>query len=231
MSAGPNNVVATFSGYKVNGVELYTKQQDNIRSVQNNGVSLVADVMLVSSAEDKNPRHDDMNFFGVIQYIWEVDYYKFRVLFFKCDWVENVRGIKVEELGFTLTNKDAPNKARVVQPRRSLRSTKATDVAQSSKDGANNVVVVQPRRSPRSTKATDVAQSSKDAPNNVSVGPAKATKSKKAVASKKLSFGSMSNFGSKKRKAGKSKARTMEVVDSEDEDEELHDDEDEEESD
>ncbi|KAL6225264.1 hypothetical protein ACLB2K_004115 [Fragaria x ananassa] len=104
MSAGPNNVVATFSGYKVNGVEFYTKQQDNMRSVQNNGVSLVADVMLVLSAKDKNPRHDDMDFYGVIQHVWEVDYYKFRVSLFKCDWVENVRGIKVDELGFTLVN-------------------------------------------------------------------------------------------------------------------------------
>ncbi|KAL6125180.1 hypothetical protein ACLB2K_073239 [Fragaria x ananassa] len=105
MSARPNNVVATLSGYKFNGVEFYTKQRDNMRSVQNSGVSLVADVMLVSRAKDKNPRHDDMNFFGVIQHIWEVDYYKFRVSLFKCDWVENVRGaIKVEELGFTLVN-------------------------------------------------------------------------------------------------------------------------------
>nr|XP_011466933.1 PREDICTED: nucleolin-like isoform X1 [Fragaria vesca subsp. vesca] len=129
------------------------------------------------------------------------------------------------------TSKDAPNKARVVQPRRSPRSTKATDVAQSSKDAPSKAVVVQPRRSPRTTKATDVAQSSKDAPSNISMGPAKATKSKKSVASKKLSFGSMSNSGSGKRKAGKSKAGMMEVVDSDDEDEELDNDEDEEESD
>ena len=104
MSVGPTNVVATFSGYKVNGVEFYTKQRDDMRTVQNSGVSLVADVMLVSSAKDKNPRHDDMDFYGVIQHIWEVDYYKFRVPLFKCDWVENVRGIKVDELGFTLVN-------------------------------------------------------------------------------------------------------------------------------
>ncbi|KAL6213828.1 hypothetical protein ACLB2K_013267 [Fragaria x ananassa] len=71
MSAGPNNIVATFSGYKVNGVEFYTKQRDNMRLVQNSGVSLVVD---------------------------------FRVSLFKCDWVENVRGIKVDEPGFTFVN-------------------------------------------------------------------------------------------------------------------------------
>ncbi|KAL6129215.1 hypothetical protein ACLB2K_072568 [Fragaria x ananassa] len=255
MSAEPNNEVATFSGYKVNGVEFYTKQRDNMRLVQNSGVCLAADVMLVSTAKDKNPRHDDMNFFGGIQHIWEVDYYKFRVPLFKCDWVENVRGIKAMTGSSTsslnaralalrmktriflrkcarseVSNEEA-YVAKASKPRRSPRSTRANESAQTSKDAPNKARVVQPRRIPRSTKATDVAQSSKDAPNNVSVGPTKATKFKKAVASKKLSFGSMSNSGSKKRKARKSKAGTMEVVDSDDNDEELDDDEDEEERD
>ncbi|XP_040361933.1 uncharacterized protein LOC112164156 [Rosa chinensis] len=60
--------------------------------------------MQISNARDKNPRTDDMHFYGVIKHIWELDYYKFRVPLFKCDWVENVRGIKVDELGFTLVN-------------------------------------------------------------------------------------------------------------------------------
>ncbi|KAL6199643.1 hypothetical protein ACLB2K_029426 [Fragaria x ananassa] len=352
MAAGPNNVVATFSGYKVNGVEFYTKQRDDMRTVQNSGVSLVADVMLVSSAKDKNPRHDDMDFYGVIQHIWEVDYYKFRVPLFKCDWVENVRGIKVDELGFTLVNlnrkghlndpfvlashvkqifyiedpldpqwsvvvrlpdrdykgfdsdeeegvhieeqafdlpfvetyddiegdqdsnymrpgdekiyvmagsstsslnaralalrtktkeflrkrgrsevaNEEASVGKAATPRRSPRSTKVVVVDQTSKDAPTKADVVLPRRSPRST-----ARTSKDALNNARVGPAKATQSKKSVASKKLSFGSMSNSGSGKRKAGKSKAGkskagTMEVVESDDEDEEFEADEDEEES-
>ncbi|XP_062029071.1 uncharacterized protein LOC133745094 [Rosa rugosa] len=104
MSSGPNHVVPTFSGYQVNGVDFNTKERDNVRSVQNSGVFLVADAMQVSSAKDKNPKTNDMDFYGVIQQIWEVDYYKFRVPLFKCDWVENVRGIKVDELGFTLVN-------------------------------------------------------------------------------------------------------------------------------
>ncbi|KAL6195847.1 hypothetical protein ACLB2K_031464 [Fragaria x ananassa] len=292
MSVRPNNVEATFSGYKVNGVEFYAKQRDNIRSMQNSGVSLVADVMLVSSAKDKNPRHDDMEFYGVIQHIWEVDYYKVRVSLFKCDWVENVRCIKVDELVFTLVNlnrkghlndpfvlashvkqiffiedpldpqwsvvvrvpdrdnrrSDSDEEERVHVEEQAFNFTipfvETFDDIDGDQDsnymcpGDKTICVEsevsvwdQPRRSLRSTKATDVAQSSKDAPNNVSVGPAKATKSKKSVASKKLSFGSMSNSGFGKRNAGKSKAGTMEVVDSDDEDEELDDDEDEEESD
>ncbi|XP_040369218.1 uncharacterized protein LOC121051185 [Rosa chinensis] len=47
---------------------------------------------------------DDMSFYGVITEIWELDYEKFRIPIFKCDWVENKRGVKVDELGFTLVN-------------------------------------------------------------------------------------------------------------------------------
>ncbi|KAL6176747.1 hypothetical protein ACLB2K_053380 [Fragaria x ananassa] len=119
---------------------------------------------------------------------------------------------------------------KAATPRRSPRSTKVVVVDQTSKDAPTKADVVLPRRSPRST-----ARTSKDALNNARVGPAKATQSKKSVASKKLSFGSMSNSGSGKRKAGKSKAGkskagTMEVVESDDEDEEFEADEDEEES-
>ncbi|KAL6133936.1 hypothetical protein ACLB2K_066169 [Fragaria x ananassa] len=38
--------------------------------------------------------------------IWEVDYYKFKVPIFLCDWVESSRGVKVDELGFTLVKLD-----------------------------------------------------------------------------------------------------------------------------
>ncbi|KAK9947975.1 hypothetical protein M0R45_003567 [Rubus argutus] len=104
MADGPNNEVPTFNGYHINGVDFNTKQRDNIRSVQNSGVFLLANAMQVASARDKNPITEDMHFYGVIQKIWELDYYKFRVAVFKCDWVENSRGIKVDDLGFTLVN-------------------------------------------------------------------------------------------------------------------------------
>lgn len=44
-----------------------------------------------------------MWFYGVIQEIWVLDYTKFMVPIFKCDWVAD-SGIKVDELGFTLVN-------------------------------------------------------------------------------------------------------------------------------
>lgn len=101
---GPNSEVPTFSGYKINGVNFSTKDRDDVRTVQNSGVSLVANAMQVASARDKRPISDDMNFYGVIREIWELDYYAFRVPIFKCDWVENDKGIKIDDLGFTLVN-------------------------------------------------------------------------------------------------------------------------------
>ncbi|KAL6189211.1 hypothetical protein ACLB2K_040601 [Fragaria x ananassa] len=103
---GPNKEVPTFHGYHVNEVDFNTMERDSKRSVQNSGVFLVADAMQVASANDKRPTTVDMDFYGRIQQIWEVDYYKFRIPIFLCDLVESSRGIKVDELGFTLAKLD-----------------------------------------------------------------------------------------------------------------------------
>ncbi|KAL6219730.1 hypothetical protein ACLB2K_007489 [Fragaria x ananassa] len=79
LAGGPNKEVPTFYGYHVNGVDFNTMERDNKRSVQNSGVFLVADAMQVANAKDKWPTTVDMDFYGQIQQIWEVDYYKFRV--------------------------------------------------------------------------------------------------------------------------------------------------------
>lgn len=78
--------------------------RDDLRSTQSSGVYLVADTMQVASARDQRPITDDMSFYGVITEIWELDYGQFRIPIFKCDWVENGRGVKVDDLGFTLVN-------------------------------------------------------------------------------------------------------------------------------
>ncbi|XP_024195897.1 uncharacterized protein LOC112199069 [Rosa chinensis] len=101
---GPNPDVPTFCSYMVNGVHFNTKERDDVRKVQNSGVSLHARALQVASAKDKNPKLDDMQFYGVITTIWEMDYQRFRIPVFKCDWVENAKGIKVDEFGFTLVN-------------------------------------------------------------------------------------------------------------------------------
>nr|XP_011457811.1 PREDICTED: uncharacterized protein LOC101299351 [Fragaria vesca subsp. vesca] len=102
LAAGQKNVVPTYAAYHVNGVDFNTKERDNVHSFQNSGVTLLANAMQVASARDQNTSDGVMDFYGVIKSIWEVDYYKFRVPMFYCDWVESTRGVKVDELGFTL---------------------------------------------------------------------------------------------------------------------------------
>ncbi|KAL8539307.1 hypothetical protein ACS0TY_001075 [Phlomoides rotata] len=58
--------------------------------------------MQVASVKDKNHIVSDMTFYGVIDEIWELDY--FRIPIFKCIWVDNKSGINVDDLGFTLVN-------------------------------------------------------------------------------------------------------------------------------
>lgn len=104
MAHGPSKSVLKYQSYLINGVTYNTKERDNLRVVQNSGVSLVAKTMQVSSAKDKNPIVTDMTFYGVIREIWELDYQAFRMVVFKCDWVENNGGVRVDDLRFTLVN-------------------------------------------------------------------------------------------------------------------------------
>ncbi|XP_024178737.1 uncharacterized protein LOC112184731 [Rosa chinensis] len=104
LAGKPSFTVHSYGGYRYNGVKYFTKQRDNARAVQNSGVTLVAKTWQVSSAKDKNPVESDMTFYGVIEEIWEVDYHDFKAPLFLCRWVENEKGIKQDELGFTLVN-------------------------------------------------------------------------------------------------------------------------------
>ncbi|XP_031127665.1 uncharacterized protein LOC116029765 [Ipomoea triloba] len=101
---GPSMQVVCYNGYDINGFSFYTKAQDEKRTMQNSGVSLVANSMHFSSSKDKNPVIAELSYYGVIEKIWEVDYMKFRVPVFRCRWVDGKHGVKVDELGFTLVD-------------------------------------------------------------------------------------------------------------------------------
>ncbi|CAL9019070.1 unnamed protein product [Prunus brigantina] len=80
------------------------KAQDDVRTTQNSGVYLLAHTMQVASAKDKNPILSNMGFYGVIQEIWDLDYQKFTIPVFRCDWIDSTSGLVVDELGFTLVD-------------------------------------------------------------------------------------------------------------------------------
>ena len=96
--------MSKYNGYTINGYRYHTKEQDDLRTTQNNGVSVVASTMQIASAKDKNPIFGELCFYGIITEIWDLDYTKFKIPVFKCDWVDNNNGIKVDELGFTLVD-------------------------------------------------------------------------------------------------------------------------------
>ena len=96
--------MSKYNGYTINGCRCHTKERDDLRTTQNSGVSVVASTMQIASAKDKNPIFGELCFYGIITEIWDLDYTKFRIPVFKCDWVDNNNDIKVDELGLTLVD-------------------------------------------------------------------------------------------------------------------------------
>jgi len=71
---------------------------------KNCGVTLEAESMQFSTSKHTNPVVESMAYIGIIEEIWEVDYTKFFVPVFKCKWVDNKSGLKIDESGFTLVD-------------------------------------------------------------------------------------------------------------------------------
>jgi len=72
--------------------------------MQNSGVTLEAESIHFASSKDNNLVMATISYYGVIEEISEVDYVKFRVLVFKCKWVDSNTGVYVDDLGFTLVD-------------------------------------------------------------------------------------------------------------------------------
>ncbi|CAL9019744.1 unnamed protein product, partial [Prunus brigantina] len=104
LAAGPNMAVPLYRSYLIKGIKFNIKAQDDVRTTQNSRVYLLAHTMQVASAKDKNPILSNMGFYGVIQEIWDLDYQKFTIPVFRCDWIDSTSGLVVDELGFTLVD-------------------------------------------------------------------------------------------------------------------------------
>ena len=104
LSQGPRPFVVKHPRYDINGYRFHTRERDEQRVHQNSGVSLIVATLQVASAKDKNSILGDMSYYGVINEIWDLDYHMFRIPLFKCDWVQNNGGVKIDEFGFTLVD-------------------------------------------------------------------------------------------------------------------------------
>ena len=72
--------------------------------MQNSGVTLKAESQYFASVHDDNPCVASIPYFGFIDEIWELNYVKFTVCFFKCKWVNNNIGVRTDDVGFTLVD-------------------------------------------------------------------------------------------------------------------------------
>ncbi|KAG6470769.1 hypothetical protein ZIOFF_071847 [Zingiber officinale] len=101
LAHGPRKHVTSYIGYIVNGYRFHTI--DVRRSTQDSGVSIEADTIYQSNANDDSHTVGRLSYYGIIRDIILLDYYSFKVPIFRCDWANPGTGIKIED-GFTLVN-------------------------------------------------------------------------------------------------------------------------------
>ena len=78
-----------------------------MRRTQNCGIVVNSSITSYASARDNNPVEGNVEYFGLLTDIIELDYYgKWKVVLFRGDWadVNTACGIKQDQFGFTMVN-------------------------------------------------------------------------------------------------------------------------------
>lgn len=105
LAVGPREKAVRFSGYIINGVRYHTKSRELRRKTQNSGIMVDAKTCSYASAKDTNPLEGDVTYYGYVTDIIELYYaYDCRYLLFMCNWIDNNKGLKKDDYGFTLVN-------------------------------------------------------------------------------------------------------------------------------
>nr|GEW71978.1 hypothetical protein [Tanacetum cinerariifolium] len=95
--------VVSFCTSYIDGISdigvLKSRHEDEKSTVQNSEVTLVA-----TTTDNSRLLVTKKSYYGVIEEIWELDYNTFLVHLFKCKWVDNIRGVKVDKDGLTYVN-------------------------------------------------------------------------------------------------------------------------------
>lgn len=107
LAPGPSAKVLKFSAYNINGFKFRTIERDQDLKTQNSGVFVSAETISYASSRDLNPIAGDVSYYGKLTEILELNYYEcFRVVLFKCKWVDtrDARGYKKDDFGHTLVN-------------------------------------------------------------------------------------------------------------------------------
>lgn len=105
LARGPDATVVSYNGYLINGYRFHTKKHEKKLKTQNSGVAVISSVPSYSSRKDKRPIEGEVNYYGVLNEILQLNYSgMLKVVLFKCDWVNTRLGSKRDEYGFTLVN-------------------------------------------------------------------------------------------------------------------------------
>ncbi|XVF15135.1 hypothetical protein REPUB_Repub09cG0123300 [Reevesia pubescens] len=107
LARGPLKIAKRCHGFIFNGIRFHTTDREKNRRTQNSGILVTSKTRNYSSAKDNNLIERDVDYYGVLSDIIELNYYgAFKVVLFRGDWVEvtTSRSIKKNEFGFTLVN-------------------------------------------------------------------------------------------------------------------------------
>ncbi|KAH0727895.1 hypothetical protein KY284_003760 [Solanum tuberosum] len=108
LAQGPCYFARRFKAFHMNnGYPFRTKQYEEFMQTQNSGVLVVSMTESYASTTDSAPKSGNITYYGRLNDIVELNYYeKFKVVLFKCDWVDVTqgRGVMKDDLGFTLVN-------------------------------------------------------------------------------------------------------------------------------
>ncbi|KAJ0510828.1 putative Transposase-associated domain-containing protein [Helianthus annuus] len=101
LAKGPSPTTKRYHGYYANGYKFYPKSRDVNCKTQNSGVSVIALTPSFASSRDKNPAVGNVDYYGRILDIIELDYWsKFRVVLFHCEWYQ----VEKDDYGLTCVN-------------------------------------------------------------------------------------------------------------------------------
>lgn len=108
LAEGPNNEAKRYKRYAMNGCRFHVKSVDTGSTYQNSGIFVQAGSNCYATANDRQPRDDMLDYYGVLTDIIELDYHNGRkVLLFEGNWIDSrtySRGLKKDEFGFILVN-------------------------------------------------------------------------------------------------------------------------------
>ncbi|XP_073301900.1 uncharacterized protein [Primulina huaijiensis] len=105
LARGPNFIGIRYEKFISNGFRFHTKEVERKRKTQNCGVIVRATTSSYSSIRDQNPVSSELDYYGILQNVIELDYEGGRrVVLFECDWVSKGKRLKLDDDGFMLAN-------------------------------------------------------------------------------------------------------------------------------